>query len=233
MLITIIIPTFNEIEKGFLATILENLKGLNDCEVICVDSQSNDGTCQLIEKHQAKLLTCLTDSRGDRLNQGIEQAKGEIIFLHHPRSIIDTKVFREIQNFKNPKVWGALTHSFDKNHYLLNFTSWYSNEVRGKINGIYYLDHCLFFHKDLLPRKNPIPKVPIFEDTLICQKLLQSGHPLLLPYTSKTSAIRFEKNGIWRQVVLNLLLKLAFHFNIDYQTMNRLYEKGLSLNSKY
>ena len=54
----------------------------------------------------------------------------------------------------------------------------------------------------------------------------------LLPFISTTSAIRFTKNGLWTQALMNQILKLGFHIGVPHDTMNKIYERGLNLNSK-
>ena len=58
-------------------------------------------------------------------------------------------------------------------NYLLHFTSWWSNHIRGDLLGVYYLDHCLFISRDLydhLP-SGGFPALPIFEDTEFCKAI--------------------------------------------------------------
>jgi hypothetical protein len=89
--------------------------------------------------------------------------------------------------------------------------------------------------KDVLNQlpKPPIPDVDIFEDTELSIRLSKVSKPKLIPIKVTTSAIRFSKNGLWKQSLMNQSLKAAYHLGIDPKKMNSLYEKGLSLNSKY
>ena len=210
-------------------------------EVICVDSFSKDNTVQIIESKKApefniRMIQCETNSRAKRLNIGIKEAIGEVVFLHHPRSIIDRNSLNYLAENYNQLSWGGLTHKFDRNHYLLKFTSWYSNQIRGKWRSILYLDHCIFFRRELLENdKSPVPEVDIFEDTYLSLKLkkITKSSAVILPFNSQTSAIRFEKNGIWLQAIMNQILKICYMLNVPHKTMNKIYEKGLSLNSRY
>ena len=97
------------------------------------------------------------------------------------------------------------------------------------------LDHCLFFNKNLLSAedKTPVPEVSIFEDTEFCLKLLRSAKPRRLKFVSTTSNVRFEKNGLVYPSLLNQIMKVGYHLKCSDEFMNRIYEKGLSLNSKY
>lgn len=231
-MLSIIIPTHNEIKSGFIQRSFKTLSDLEGVEVIIVDSHSTDGTKQLAMNYGFQVIDTLTNSRATRLNLGINVAKFELILLHHPRSLLDNAGINYLtQNQSNFK-WGAFTHKFDVDSFMLRFTSFYSNYIRGK-RGIFYLDHCIFAKKSLLKSIGMVPEVDIFEDTLLSIKLRSKAWPKLLAFNSTTSAIRFNKNGFWNQAIKNQLLKLKYYLKLDHKIMNKDYEKGLELNSQY
>ena len=229
--LSVVIPTFNEEKNLFFRKTLENLAGFEETEVICVDRESSDKTAQLVEQKGWTLLPSSENSRAERLNLGIEKAKSDFILLNHPRSTVDPAGIQYLLDHRQELAWGGFRHSFDKKHPLLEFTSWYSNNVRGKHRGIVFLDHCIFFWRHLLNQK--IPKVDIFEDTEISKILLWSQPPVILDFPATTSAERFYKNGVLKQGLLNQGLKMGYYLGISDEKMNRFYEKGLSLNSVY
>lgn len=167
-------------------------------------------------------------TRAERLNIGFHRAGGSMILFHHPRSFISRQGLLDLAAKADQKIWGGFTHQFDHSHPLLKFTSWYSNRVRAR-RGILYLDHCIFFHRSLWTQD--LPAVDIFEDTILSLNLREHGAPVLLPYVSETSAIRFQKNGVWRQAWQNQILKIEHYLGRDHQKMNDRYEKNLNLNS--
>ena len=232
-MITIIIPTFNELSHSYLLPNLENLSKQNNVEIICVDGGSTDGTLLLLDSKPVKVIRLNTNSRSVRLNAGILESSGEMILLHHPRSKIDLRALDYLQNLM--PMWGGLKHQFDlkKIPLLLRFTSWYSNEVRGKLKSIVYLDHCIFAKRSLLIDVGKIPEVDIFEDTELSIKLRKICNAKIIPFKSVTSAVRFKKNGIWFQAILNQILKIGYLCNVSNKKMNKIYEKGLQLNSNY
>ena len=195
-MLTIVIPTLNESKTGYLPRILSDYKGLAEIEIICVDGGSTDNTVSLIKQSGARLIVTDVCSRAGRLNAGIKEAKFDMLLLHHPRSIIDINGIKALANQTSEIRWGAFTHQFSISHPLLNFTSWYSNHIRGKLRGIYYLDHCLFAQKQLLLDVGLLPEIDIFEDTEICLRLNKQAKPIRLPFISQTSAVRFQTRGI-------------------------------------
>jgi glycosyltransferase involved in cell wall biosynthesis len=232
-LLSIVVPTLNESKTGYLSKILSAYLGMDGIEIICVDGGSKDDTISLIKQSNAKLIATDVCSRAGRLNAGIKQAKFDMVLLHHPRSLVDIEGLKALANRTAEIRWGAFTHQFSISHPLLNFTSWYSNHIRGGLRGIYYLDHCLFAQKQLLLDVGLLPEIDIFEDTEICLRLKKQAKPIRLPYISRTSAVRFQVHGIYRQALKNQYLKWSYYFKRSDNEMNRLYEKGIELNTEY
>ncbi len=234
-MISLVLPTYNEMNSGFVQQICESLRDYPEIEKIAVDRSSTDGTVEFLKSKGFQVLTTTANSRAARLNIGIEKSQGQLIVLNHPRSVMPGAAFKFLSSGQFNSQWGGFTHSFDSEHFLLQFTSWYSNFVRRKYFGVLYLDHCLVIRRDLMKKleKPYLPEVDIFEDTLLSYKLKKIASPKLIPIQVKTSSVRFLKNGIWKQAIFNQLLKAAFHLGLDPLKMNALYEKGLGLNSKY
>ncbi len=233
-MLSIILPTQNEMRSGLLESILACLVQVNDAEIIVVDGGSDDGTLELLSKFDLKLIAEQGASRAAKLNAGIAAASGDMIFLHHPRSLVQPESFQQVAGLGNngARVWGGLSHQFDHDHPLLRFTSWYSNKIRCDRAGILYLDHCIFFDRRFKDEGLKIPDVDIFEDTELSKLLRRHSRPVRLSAVARTSAVRFKRNGIYRQALLNQWMKLAYYLNFSHDKMNRLYEKGLNLNKK-
>ena len=235
--ISIIIPTFNELKNGYLEKSLELLSELKNelsMEVIVVDSHSTDGTRDLLSQFQVTVLDCDTNSRAKRLNKGIMASNSNCLLLHHPRSLLTREGVLALATSYDKYTWGGFSHKFDYRHVLLNFTSWYSNKVRGMKKGIIYLDHCIFINLNKVSKKTCIVnEVDVFEDIYLSKQLRKVSMPIILGYPSTTSAARFVKNGIYKQAALNQLLKICFTLGVSEKNMNMVYEKGLNFNSKY
>ncbi len=232
-MISVIFSTFNEVELGFFEKSLQSLSKKSFIEIIVVDKGSTDGTQELAKKYNCKLIESSSNSRGYRLNEGISHSNAELVIFNHPRSIISDDGLNYIINNYKELTWGGFTHKFDIQSPLLNFTSWYSNHVRADIREIFYLDHCIFCKRSLLDKIGGFPIQEIFEDTILSLKLRKVSASKRIPYSSTTSAIRFRKNGQFKQAILNQVLKIAFNLNFSPEKMNKVYELGLNLNSKY
>ncbi len=253
MRLSIILPCLNEIRHGYLDRIITNLAAQlvpSNCEkeIIAVVSASNDGTDLVLDEYarrspEIKVLRSQATNRAQRLNDGIAVSTGDIILLHHPATLLPEFIALQLieQTLAsgipsgNPSgiKWGAFSHSFDFTHWLLHFTSWYSDNIRVKQKGVVYLDHCPFINRQFLAAVGNVPDLDIFEDTVLSDRLRQFSKPLLAQGKVITSARRFHQRGIYRHAMLNQVLKMCYHFNIDPNWLNRLYEQKASINVKY
>lgn len=231
-MITALIPTKNEMNNDYFKENIKTLKSLT-VNTIIVDGHSNDGSIEWYKKNKLTYYLGDRNCRAERINLGIQKSSKGLIFLIHPRTLITKEsLLYLIKNHKGLQ-WGAFTHSFDSSKASLKFASWYSNKIRGDLKSIFYLDHCLFLQKNLFEKMGPLPKVDIFEDTILSNRLKKLHTPKRVPLKLTTSAIRFTKNGILKQTLINQFLKIKFFLNFDLNKMNRDYEKDLNLNGHY
>lgn len=237
-MISVILPCVNEVRHGYLPQIIENLKAQKgDHEVIAVVSPSTDETLTLLRSvPQFRVIETPAQNRAQRLNVGIQASQGDIVLLHHPATLLPPqKALLQVERaFQDPSVqWSGFRHQFDLDHWLLRYTSWYTSTVRSRWGRILYLDHCVAVRRSRLHDIGGVPDLDIFEDTVLSQRLRQYGAPLMLPDRVITSARRYRHRGIYRQALLNQLLKTMYHLKLDPQWMNRLYEQQVQINVTY
>lgn len=231
-MLSVILPTSNERHLDYLTRIIAALEPLDSAlvERIAVDNASDDGTAELLQRAGWRLLSLPGSNRAQRLNAGITAASGQRVLLHHPRSLLAAKTVQRIAALPDTVFWGACTHRFDQNHPALRWTSFYSNRIRLDRRGIAYLDHCIFFSRQLLSAP-VVPEHDIFEDTALSLRLRALAPPLRLPDIATTSAVRYRQRGVWSQLLLNQALKLGWSLRLPDRWMNRIYEgtgKGMN-----
>ena len=236
--ISVVIPVKKEMKLQFHRKIIDSYQPFPNCELLWILGPNDDGTHQdLLDRKQRVLLTN-SNSRAERINIGIKETQNELVLLNHPRSFLSHEAISTLSDLdcSNGNTWGGFTHEFyQSNHFALKFTSFYSNRIRFGMAGIIYLDHCIFFTKDIISEQDPepVPMVDIFEDTLFSKKLRQKIAPLRIREKAFTSPVRFTSNGIFKQSLMNQKLKLKHNLGFSSQKMNRDYEKDLNLNSEY
>ncbi len=228
-MLSIIIPTYNEIEFGYLSQILPDILDLPETEILCVDSGSDDGTREFIASMNLPIYDSSSLNRAGRINKGIELASGSTVLLYHPRILIDINGIKDLID-NPPESWGGFLHKFTKQQKLLNFISWYSNNIRVLQKDIVYLDHGIFMKNSLAKKVFPIPDEPIFEDTILSRRLAKLTKATLNNHIALVSPIRFEKNGPIKQFLSNQVLKCLFALGVSPTKLNNWYERGLNLN---
>lgn len=240
--ISVVLSCLNEMRYGHLAKILENLNQQIDKEeiieeIIAVVSPSNDQTLDFLSQQpQVKVISTDLVNRAQRFDLGLKASTGNIILFHHSASLLPpTYALQQISQAlsTSKQVWGGFHHSFDHDHWLLRFTSWYSNQIRGKQRGILYFDHCIFGWREAFIKVGGAGDRAIFADTDLSIKLRQLSYPLFCDGMVVTSARRFRQRGIYRQALLNQVLKLLYFFGVDDQTMNQIYERKNPINVAY
>ena len=238
--ISVVLPCLNEIRHGYLPRILDNLVlQPGEKQLIIVMSPSTDGTYDVITQHPAaaafKLIDTEATNRAQRLTIGIQASQGDVVLLHHPATLLPTDALAQVRQVMadDAITWGGFRHSFDMDHWLLRFTSWYSTTQRPQLSRILYLDHCIFARREALLHIGGVPNMDIFEDTALSRALGQFGPPHVVPGTIVTSARRFKERGIYKHAALNQLLKLMYHAKLDPKKMNWLYEGKSQINVSY
>lgn len=243
-MLSVVLPCFNESRHGYLPRILENLSGQRgEKQLIAVVSPSEDDTLAIARKFpQIEVMETEASNRAQRLNVGIEASEGDAILLHHPATLLpEGDALLQAQAALATAAWGGFVHSFDMDHWLLRFTSWYSTRQRSRTQRILYLDHCIFARRQALIDIGGVPNMDIFEDTALSLALaawgeaegLEKGRPAIAAGKVMTSARRFRDRGIYRQALLNQLLKLMYLTNQDPKKLNWLYERKSQINVRY
>ena len=243
-MLSVVLPCFNESRHGYLPQILENLCAqAGDKQLIVVVSPSEDDTLAIVRRFEGvEVIEAAASNRAQRLNVGIEACRGEAVLLHHPATLLPAgDALVQAQVALETAAWGGFVHSFDMDHWLLRFTSWYSTRQRSRRQRILYLDHCIFARKQALVEIGGVPDMDIFEDTDLSLALaawgeensLNGGRPAIASGKVVTSARRFRDRGIYRQALLNQLLKLMYLTKQDPKKLNWLYERKSQINVSY
>ena len=114
--ITAIIKTRNC--EDYLCNTLEAIKELD--EIIIVDEHSTDDTIEIAKEYKAKIIYANKNELSLGLNQAIDEAQGNWIFLLEDEEIIPQKLISKIQNYiENPKK-NKFALSFNQKYFYLN-----------------------------------------------------------------------------------------------------------------
>ncbi len=214
--LSIIIPTLNE--ETEISRLLGELQGQTGLsfECIVVDGGSDDRT---IEKAQRAGARCLKAEagRGRQMNVGAQEAKAPLLlFLHADSSLRDPETLLRAIRFFNKEMQKLRSDSL-AGHFSLEFDTGSAEKSRAYR---YYeekthLNRCNTTNGDqgFLLSKQFFQDVGRFEESLLFledQKLAETirkrGSWVTLPSTLRTSARRFEKEGLARRMILSAIV---------------------------
>ncbi|MFA4826256.1 MAG: glycosyltransferase [Methanoregula sp.] len=106
-MISVIIPTFNEEENiaQCLVSLCHQTVPRNEYEIIVVDGGSKDATCEIAKKYADKVFTQTSKKVGGARNDGVKEAKGDIIATTDADCILPPDWIKRVEeNFKNPGI---------------------------------------------------------------------------------------------------------------------------------
>ena len=211
--VTIVIPTFNE-ESALPATIdaLYRLSPRPD-EILIADGGSEDATLKVAVEANLSVVNCPRKGRGAQINQGVAQAKGDLICILHADSILPrdaVALIRETMADKGtalssffPKLvgerrtrWGSTVHNILKTWYapLLTRPDLFFRGVR-----LLFGDHAMFFRReDFLELGGCDERVVVMEEAGLCINFAKLGRTRVLWRWVITSDRRITELGSLR-----------------------------------
>ncbi len=210
MSLSIIIPALNEAAN--IPTLLISLLPLRQrgVEVIVVDGGSTDNTAPLARNRADQVITS-PPGRARQMNAGAAAARGEILcFLH-----ADTRLPKGADGLiidgltRSRRSWGRFDVRITGNHAMLCLIAHMMN-WRSRITGIATGDQGLFVTRSLFEAAGHFPDIALMEDIAFSRNLRVYGAPLCITHRLTTSGRRWEKNGVWRTMVLMWRLRLAY-----------------------
>lgn len=220
-MISIIIPVFNE--EAAIERTLKSLPYGKDLEVIIVDGQSNDRTMDIVGQYPVKVITS-SRGRAVQMNAGAAVARGDVFLFLHADCVIAAEGLRVIaQHILSNCVGGCFTHQIDSEKWIYRWIET-SGNVRAKLFKIFYGDQAMFVRRDIFEHMGGFDQVPLFEDVLFSRQLRQLGKTIVLDSSATVLPRRWEKRGIIRTTLINILLSWGFTLGVSTQRLAKLYK---------
>lgn len=226
MRFSIIIPTLNE--ARFIHACLLDLQTLkNKSEIIIVDGGSTDNTLE-IAKPLADKIIISSQGRAKQMNAGAKLAKGEtLVFIHAdtflPENALD--LITQALSKTNPG-WGRFNVQLKGNHILLKVIAALMN-IRSCLTNIATGDQVLFVSKQLFDKVGGYPDIALMEDIELCTNLKRLSPSICLKAKVTSSGRRWEKNGVFKTILLMWRLRLGHFFGENPDILSTLYSRGL------
>ncbi len=218
MLITIIIPTYNEEnEIGYLLNYLKSI-GLQDTEIIVTDGGSTDATLEIAERAGITLLKSPHKGRAKQMNYAARFAKGQIFYFLHADSLPPVSFVNDIKTALNEdyKI-GCYRFKFRSEKLLLKFNSFCTRFDKIMCRGG---DQSLFITKSLfntLQGYNENYKV--MEDYDIIIRAKKENKFKIIPKNVMVSARKYDHNSYLKVNTTNFIVFMMFFLKVDQDKM--------------
>jgi rSAM/selenodomain-associated transferase 2 len=220
MKISVIIPTLNE-ESHIEKTLQSVTKQDGDYEFSVVDGGSTDKTVTIAKRY----TTVINSQRGRaiQMNTGAKVCGGDILLFLHADTILPDNAFREIRKrMKDDTVAGGSFYiAFDADTFILRGVSFIT---RFNFRLFHFGDQGIFVRRSIFQTLHGYKEMPIMEDYEFYKRLGKQGKVILIRMPVISSARRFVRKGVIRQLLINKLVVLAYWAGIDIQTIKRFYD---------
>jgi rSAM/selenodomain-associated transferase 2 len=224
--ISVIVPVLNEARHlDRCLSLLNDRTALK--EIIVADGGSTDGTCEIAERHGARLIQS-QKGRGIQIKAATEVAGGDILLILHADCEVRRGMFSKlIETLKaNPHVvGGACGMRFDNGSLSMRIAAGLNN-ARAFLTGISFGDQAQFFRTECLRLINGFPAMMLMEDVELSLRLKEIGK------------VRYFRNGVlasgrrWRRMKFGKNFLTVIWLFTRYLIERRLF-KGEALHRRY
>lgn len=224
MKFSIIIPTLNE-EKN-IQSCLSALQPLRkECEIIVVDAESIDNT-QILALPLANKVIIAAKNRSIQMNKGAGQATGDVLIFLHADTILQENSLRLLEQEISPtRQWGRFDIGLDGYSRMLKVIAWMMN-WRSRVTAIATGDQVIFVTRSAFEKVGQYPEISLMEDIALSKALKKISRPICLKAKAVSSGRRWERNGIFRTILLMWSLRLRYFFGANPQTLAMLYNQN-------
>ncbi len=220
MKLSIIIPTLNE-ERSLEQTLASISSHAH--EIIVVDGGSKDGTVEIARKYTPVVLDS-NRGRGIQQHTGACHAQGDVLLFLHADTLLPRGFETMIQRtLSEPNtVFGAFHLGHHPSTAFLNLVALMAN-LRSLLLKMPYGDQGLFMRRSDYFRVGGFRNLPLMEDVDLVRRLNKIGKFKLVRARVRTSARRYDRNGIVYTTVRNWSLIIRYLLGQSPERLHRLY----------
>jgi len=224
MRIAVIIPCLNE--AAHITATLTPLQALrqNGHQIIVVDGQSDDNTAALAAPLANQVVSC-PHGRAQQMNYGAQLADADVLLFLHADTQLPQSADKLIvdQLSQSSRQWGCFDVRLGGKQFWLRLVEFMMNQ-RSRLSAIATGDQAIFVQRALFEKVGGFPNIALMEDIGLSKQLKHYSKPIRLSDKVITSSRRWEKQGVWRTILLMWRLRLAYFFGADPQDLKRQYD---------
>ena len=221
--IAIILPVLNE--EAQIVAHLETLQAWRgpDCELIIADGGSADQTVALAQPLADRVIIA-SKGRAAQMNAGAAVARSEILWFLHADSLPPAEAITLIQTaLTDPnRHWGRFDVRLSGAHPALRMVETLMN-LRSRLTGIATGDQGIFVRRERFEQVGGYPPIGLMEDIALSRLLQRRSPPVCLRPRLTTSSRRWERDGVFRTILLMWRLRLAYFLGANPDQLARIY----------
>ena len=218
--LSIIVPALNE-SQGIVRALqaLAPLRARGH-EVIVADGGSDDGTRELAAPHADRVIAA-PRGRASQMNAGAAVAGGAALLFLHADSTLPEGADRLVAQALGRRAWGRFDVRIEGRSPLLPVVAFFMN-ARSRLTGIATGDQAIFVRRAAFPG---FPEIALMEDVALSRSMKHLSPPACLRERTVTSGRRWDRNGVFRTVLLMWRLRLAYSLGASPDELARRYAR--------
>jgi rSAM/selenodomain-associated transferase 2 len=223
--LSVIIPTRNE--ASTLPLLLADLASLRaaGAELIVVDGGSSDATRELAAARVDRLLEA-SAGRARQMNAGAAVARGDYLwFVHADTRIAGAAIHHLLEALAERPLWGRFDVRLSGPGLALRLVGAMIS-LRSRVTGVATGDQGIFVERRSFAALGGYADIPLMEDIELSRRLKRRARPRCVRPPLSTSSRRWERDGIWRTVLLMWRLRLAYYCGASPDQLARQYHRG-------
>ncbi len=224
--VSIIIPVINE--ERIINQTLERLlsaKTSGAFEIIVVDGNVSGNTLQVITEKGIKKIKSPC-GRGAQMNAGAIMSNGKILLFLHADTCLPKNAFDSVISAcrSNHIIGGAFDLGIDSDRSGYRLIEKVVS-FRSRLTRIPFGDQAIFITKKTFTEIGGYKKIPIMEDIDLMRRVKKAGHKIkIISEPVKTSARRWETEGIVYCTLRNFMLSTLFYLGVSPKTLKKYYK---------
>ena len=226
--LSMVIPVYHE-GKSINALVEVLLSRLKDGdEIIIVDGAPELDTLRAL-RFPEPLRLASPAGRAVQMNLGAEHARGDILVFVHADTCMPHS-WREsiLEAVAEPDFKaGAFELSIDNPGFWFRVMEKTAN-IRTKYTRVPYGDQVLFFDRSYFCSLGGFAPIPLMEDVELMTRIRKQGDRIVLLDTPvRTSARRWEKEGVFKGMLRNWMLRLLYHCGCKPEALTGMYRTNV------